>query len=169
MPVTISDSVLGKAAEKGIDAYLLVFRNAYERITGGIPDATTLPLLNGSQHSLLAYLYFRDEIMEGGFVQLIQNGYGSYIFDNPFAKALRLFGLTELSKLVYKAKEIYDANRQSLEKETDEVEFTAMYEQYEAFDELEESFFEMEEACTSKLAHYVDEHLSDFVDMVDEA
>lgn len=166
MPVNLSDSVLRKAAEEGIDAYLSVFRKAYEGITGGVPDATTMPLLNGWQHSLLAYLYFRDEIMEGGFVQLIQNGYGSYIFDNPFAKALRLFGLTDLSKLVYKAKEIYDANRQALETETNEEEFTALYEQYEAFDELEETFFEWEEGCTNILARYVDEHLSDFVDTI---
>jgi len=102
-------------------------------------------------------------------VQLIQNGYGSYIFDNPFAKALRLFGLTDLSKLVYKAKEVYDANRQELEKETNEEDFTAMYEQYEAFDELEESFFEIEEDCTNKIARYIDEHLSDFADTIAEA
>ena len=169
MPVTISDSSLRKAAEEGIDAYLLVFRKAYETITGGIPNATTMPLLNGWQHSLLAYFYFRDEVLEGGFVQLIQNGYGSYIFDNPFAKALRLFGLTDLSKLVYKAKEVYDANRQELEKETNEEDFTAMYEQYEAFDELEESFFEIEEDCTNKIARYIDEHLSDFADTIAEA
>lgn len=166
MPVILSDSSLRKAAEEGIDAYLQVFRKAYETVTGGVPDATTMHLLNGWQHSLLAYLYFRDEIMEGGFVQLIQNGYGSYIFDNPFAKALRMFGLTDLSKLVYKAKEIYDAHRKDLEKETDEATFTALYEQYEAFDELEETFFEWEEACTNKLAVYVDEHLSDFVDTI---
>lgn len=42
--------------------------------------------------------------MEGGFVQLIQNGYGPYIFDNPFAKAMRMFGAKEFSKLIYEAK-----------------------------------------------------------------
>ena len=54
--------------------------------------------------------------MFGGFCQLIQNGYGGYIFDNPFAKVMRLWGAEEFSKLVYKAKKIYDANRKDLEK-----------------------------------------------------
>ncbi len=168
MPVTLTDSSLSHAAQEGVDAFLAVFKDAYERVTGGVPNAETMPLLNGFQHSLLSYLYFRDEILEGGFVQLIQNGYGGYIFDNPFAKALRLFGATDLSKLVYKAKEVFDANRSELEKETGEEEFLAMYEQFEAFDELEEQFFEMEEDCTEKIARYVDEHLSEFVDTIEE-
>lgn len=37
-----------------------------------------------------------------------------------------------------------------------------MYAQYEAFDELEEEFGEMEEEVTETLAHYVDGHLELF-------
>ncbi len=44
------------------------------------------------------------------------------------------------------AKKIYDENRADLEKDCDDEEFMAMYEQYEAFDELEEQFMDMEEA-----------------------
>ena len=119
-------------------------------------------LLNGWQHSLLAYHFFREEIMQGGFIQLIQNGYGNYIFRNPFAKSMKIFGAQELSKIVYKAMEIYDTNQNDLERETTDEEFTAMYEQYEAFDELEERFFEIEEDCTSIIASYVDNHIEDF-------
>ena len=42
----------------------------------------------------------------------------------------------------------------------------AMYEQYEAFDELEEQFMDMEEYVTAKLAEYVDEHLEYFAEIV---
>ena len=80
---------------------------------------------------------------------MIQNGYGGYIFDNPFAKVMRSWGADELSKLVYKAKKIYDVNRKDLEKERTDDEFMAMYEQYEAFDELEEAYLEMEEQVTA--------------------
>lgn len=52
-------------------------------MTGGVVNAETMPLLNGYQHSLLGYHFLREEINEGGFVQLIQNGFGPYIFDNP--------------------------------------------------------------------------------------
>ena len=43
-------------------------------------------------------------------MQLIQNGFGPYIFDNPFAKAMRQFGAKEFAKLIYSAKKIYDEN-----------------------------------------------------------
>lgn len=96
--------------------FFQVFTDKYKEIIGGELTADTMPLLTGEQHSLLAYQIFRDEIMFGGFCQLIQNGYGGYIFDNPFAKVMRLWGAEEFSKLVYKAKKIYDANRKDLEK-----------------------------------------------------
>lgn len=164
--ITITDEALRKGAEEGMDAFLQVFIDKYLEVTGGEINAETMPLLNGHQHSLLGYHFFREEVNEGGFVQLVQNGYGPYIFDNPFAKAMRLFGVKEFSKLVYAAKKIYDANKEDLEKVRDEDEFMAMYEQYEAFDELEEKFMEMEEYVTAKLAEYVDENISCFAEIV---
>lgn len=139
-----------------------VFIDKYLEVTGGKINADTMLLLNGYQHTLLGYHFFREEVMEGGFVQLIQNGYGPYIFDNPFAKAMRMFGAKEFSKLIYEAKKIYDAHRADLEKERTEEEFMAMYEQYEAFDDLEERYMEEEEQITAQIATYVDEHLDSF-------
>lgn len=160
--ITVSDADLRKGAEEGMDAFLKVFIDKYLEVTGGMINADTMPLLNGYQHTLLGYHFFREEVMEGGFVQLIQNGYGPYIFDNPFAKAMRMFGAKEFSKLIYEAKKIYDAHRADLEKERTEEEFMAMYEQYEAFDDLEERYMEEEEQITAQIATYVDEHLDSF-------
>lgn len=74
--VEITDAALQQAAGEGMDAFIQVFTNAYKGVTGGELTAETMPLLTGEQHSLLAYQIFRDELMEGGFCQLIQNGYG---------------------------------------------------------------------------------------------
>lgn len=164
--ITVSDADLRKGAEEGMDGFLKVFIDKYLEVTGGEINAETMPLLNGYQHSLLGYHFFREEVLEGGFVQLIQNGYGPYIFDNPFAKAMRLFGAKEFSKLVYEAKKIYDANKVELEKDCTDDEFMAKYEQYEAFDDIEERFMEMEEFVTATLAEYVDEHISDFAEIM---
>lgn len=160
--ITVSDADLRKGAEEGMDAFLKVFIDKYLEVTGGEINADTMPLLNVYQHTLLGYHFFREEVMEGGFVQLIQNGYGPYIFDNPFAKAMRMFGAKDFSKLIYEAKKIYDAHRADLEKERTEEEFMAMYEQYEAFDDLEEQYMEEEEQITAQIATYVDEHLDSF-------
>lgn len=164
--ITLTDASLQAAASEGMDEFIQVFTDKYKEVIGGELTAETMPLLTGEQHSLLAYQIFRDEIMTGGFCQLIQNGYGAYIFDNPFAKVMRLWGAEELSKLVYNAKRIYDAHREDLEKERTEDEFMAMYEQYEAFDELEEKYFEMEEQVTAQVATYVDEHINQFAEIL---
>ena len=166
--IQISDKTLASAAEKGMDEFLNVFIDAYLAALGGNLTAENMHLLNGNQHTLLAYHFLREEITQGGFVQLIQNGYGGYIFDNPVAKALKLYGAAEMAKIIYKAKEIYDANKKELERETTEEEFTAMYVDFEQFDELEERFFMIEEEQTAIMAAYVDEHIADFAEIINK-
>lgn len=163
--IVVTDEALRQGAEAGMDEFLKVFTDKYLEVTGGVINADTMPLLNGYQHTLMGYHIFREEVLEGGFVQLIQNGYGPYIFENPFAKAMRLFGAKEFSKLIYEARKIYDAHKADLEKECSEEEFMAMYEQYEAFDDLEEAYMDMEEMVTAQLAEYVDEHLELFAEI----
>ncbi len=163
--IIILDADLRKGAGEGMDEFLQVFINKYLEVIKGEINSETMPLLNGYQHTLLGYHFFCEEVNEGGFIQLIQNGYGPYIFDNPFARAMRLFGAKKFSKLVYEAREIFVANRADLEKECTEEEFMAMYEQYEAFDELEEAFMDMEEEVTACVAQYVDEHLEQFAEI----
>lgn len=164
--IEIKEQDIIKAAEEGMDAFLQVFTDHYKAALAGDPSAETMNQLNGEQHSLLAYHFFVEEVRTGGFCQLIQNGYGPYIFENPFAKAMRLWGLKDFSKLIYKAKEIYDEHKVDLTKERSEEEFMAMYEQYEAFDELEEQFFEEEELISMQIASYVDEHIDLFAKIV---
>ena len=164
--IEVLESALQKAAGEGMDEFIQAFTDKYKEIVGGELTDETMPLLTGEQHSLLAYQIFRDEVMVGGFCQLIQNGYGGYIFDNPFAKVMRLWGVGDLSKLVYAAKKIYDSHRDDLERERTDEEFMAMYEQYEAFDELEDEFLEKEEEYTALVAGYVDEHLELFAKIV---
>jgi hypothetical protein len=164
--IQINDKALAEASEKGMDEFLQVFIDAYLQAVDGNLTPENMSKLNGSQHTLLAWHFFSTEMRDGGFVQLIQNGYGGYIFGNPFAKAMKQFGAVELGKLIYKAKEIYDPNKKELERETTEEEFNAMYVDFEVFDDLEEAYFEMEEQQTALIAAYVDEHISDFAEII---
>ena len=111
---------------------------------------------------------FTDAYLEalGGFVQLIQYGYGGYVLDNPTAKSLKQIGAKGFSKILYKAKDIYEKHRAELERETTEEEFMAMYEQFEQFDELEEKFFYIEEEETLIVAQYVDDNIEDFAEII---
>ena len=166
--IEVKESDFANVLAEGMDALVCWLTDMYMKELGGALTPETMSRLTGEQHTLLAYRIFRDELMEGGFCQLIQNGYGSYIFDNPFAKAMRLWGLPGFSKLIYAAKKIYDAHREDLERERTDEEFMAMYEQYEAFDELEDEFVEYEEDVTGDVAAYVEEHPELFVKIVED-
>ncbi len=164
--IQIHEKEIIESAEKGMDEFLRVFTDAYLEALGGDINAENMDQLNGYQHTLLALRFFSEEVNEGGFVQLIQNGYGGYIFDNPVAKALKQMGAKGLSKILYKAKEIYDLHRTELERETSDEEFAAMYVDFEEFDELEEKFFYTEEEETGIIAQYVDENIDDFAEII---
>lgn len=79
---------------------------------------------------------------------------------------MRLWGLHDFSKLLYKAKKVYDEHKADLTKERSDEDFMALFEQYPEFDDLDDEFVEEEENITSAVAYYVDEHMADFVEIV---
>ena len=101
--VIVKDADLQQAAQEGMDAFLKVFTDAIHETIGGELTAENMGELNADQITLLSWEVLHEELMDGGFIQLIHNGYGPFIFKNPFAKALRLWELRGLSKLIYDA------------------------------------------------------------------
>ena len=160
--VRVKDADLQQAATAGMDAFIQVFVDAIRHAIGGELTAETMAALNADQVTLLAWETLHEEVMDGGFVQLIHNGYGPFIFKNPFAKAVKLWGLRELSKLVYEAHTLWLKHRDQIERELTEDEFMALFEQMPDFDELDDQFVESEEEWTAAIAHYIDEHIENF-------
>ncbi len=150
-------------ANEGCEPFIRLITDRIFGALGGELTAETMPNLSSEQITLLAYWIVRREVMEGGFIQLIHNGYGPFIFLNPFAKAMRLWGAREFSKLVYEGRRLYEQYAESLTQECTDEEFMALYEQYDEFDVLDDEFIEMEEGVTKVVAHYVDEHIGQFV------
>lgn len=167
MTIKINDKDLATAANGGMDQFLTTIINAFKQQVGEEElNAQAMQQLTADQITLWGYMILRDELMDGGFVQLIYNGYGPFFFDNPFAKAMRLWGLHDFSKLLYKAKKVYDEHKADLTKERSDEDFMALFEQYPEFDDLDDEFVEEEEDITSAVAYYVDEHMTDFVEIV---
>ena len=86
--VIVKDSDLIKAASVGTDEFLQVFINGINDAIGGELTSESMSTLNSDQITLLAWNILHEEVMDGGFVQLIHNGYGPFFFKNPFAKAI---------------------------------------------------------------------------------
>ena len=164
--ILVKDSDLILASQEGIDAFIKVISDAILNSIGGNLTCDNMSELNADQITLIAYSVLRDEVMAGGFVQLIYNGWGPFFFNNPFAKAIRLWGLTDLAPLINKANRLYKKHRADIEKDYTDDEFMELFERFPDFDDLDDKFVENEEQWTNRIAFYVDDNLDKFVTIV---
>lgn len=160
--VRVKDSDLRRASQDGMDAFVAVFADAILESVGGELNADNMSTLNSDQITLVAYVILRDELMNGGFVQLIHNGYGDFIYRNPFDKAVREWGMTELYRIIRKTHRLYSKWHEAIEQDCTQEEFDALYEQHPEFDVYDDAFVELEEDFTAQVAHYVDGNIENF-------
>ena len=167
MEIKIKDALLAQAAQEGMDEFIKVFVDAIHDAIGGELSAETMPKLNADQITLLAYYYLREEVMDGGFIQLIHNGLGGFIFLNPFARAIREWGLPTLSPIINGCHKLYKKYREELEKDYTDEECMALFEKYPDFDKYDDAFVESEEEFTEAVARYVDDNIEKFAKIVE--
>lgn len=161
--VVVKDVALSQAAMEGMDRFLQVFIDALRDAVDGEPTVEAMQELNADQMTLLCWDTLHQEVMDGGFVQLIHNGYGPFIFKNPFAKALnKMWNMRDLSKMLYEVHTLWLENREALERDCTDEEFMALFEQYPQFDDYDDMFIENEERWTEQIAHYVDGNFEKF-------
>lgn len=163
--VKVKEADLKKAAAEGMDEFLNVFVTAINGSIGGQLTADTMAELTAEQVTLIAYDILRSEVADGGFVQLIHNGYGGFIFRNPFGKMMRMWGIDGLATLMNKGRKLYFEYHEEIEKDCSDEDFMAMFERYDKFDDLDDDFVENEEDWTEQVARYVDGHIGDFAEV----
>lgn len=164
--VNIPDLQLATAAEEGADAFLQLIIDHTRQAIGGELSQDNMPHMTSKQITLIGYDTLRQEVMDGGFVQLIHNGYGPFFFHNPFDAAVRQWGLVDLCRLMRRAKKQYLRHRDAIEHEMTDEEFMAIYERMQEFDDLDDDFVTNEEQWTANVAQYVDTHLEEFITVV---
>ena len=165
--IKVQDAQLSEAAMKGMDAFLQVIIHAIRKAVGGEPTVEVMQALNADQMTLLCWDTLHQEVMDGGFIQLIHNGYGVFIFKNPFAKALnKMWHIRDLSKILYEVHTLWLENREALERDCTDEEFMALYEQFPQFDDYDDAFIENEPQWTEEIAHYVDNHIEQFATVI---
>ena len=164
MQIKVKDAALSQAALEGMDAFVQVVVDALRQAIGGEPTAETMEQLNADQMTLLCWDTLHGEVMEGGFIQLIHNGYGPFIFKNPFAKALnKMWHMRELSKRLYEVHTLWLQHREEIERDCTDEEFMALFERFPQFDDYDDWFVENEEERTQQVAQYIDENIEKFV------
>src|SRR5690242_7629241 len=84
-------------------------------------DFTFLDELSEGQQLMLSYDYLRQQALQGGFIQLIQNGYIGLLPAMP--AQLDMVGDHEMAQIIDDVLKVYVLNRELLDKETSVQEF----------------------------------------------
>lgn len=124
---------------------------------GGQLTNDNMNLLSLNEHCLLAYRYLRDEVMDGGFIQLIQNGYGPYVLLGPFPMLMKKeWGQKQFGQFLFDVAREYKAHRSELEADKSDEDFMAQYEQFEALNDYGDDYLDdYEETVTPAIVeHY---------------
>ena len=147
--------------------------DGYLTAIGGALTAENMEMLSAEQHAVMCYRYVLDEVMEGGFIQLILNGYAPYVLEGPFPMVVKKeWGSVEgqekvmkdFSKLLYEVKKEYHKHQEELSQDMSDEEFMALYEQLEELNELGDDFLdEHQEEVTPLVAKMMMENLERYV------
>ncbi len=154
-------------------AFIEWVTDGYLAAIGGGLTAENMDMLSAEQHAALCYRYVLDEVMEGGFIQLIMNGYAPYVLEGPFPMVVKKqWGSVEgqdkvmkdFSKLLYEVKKEYHKHQEELSQDMSDEDFMAMYEQLEELNELGDDFLdEHQEEVTPAVAKMIVENLDEYM------
>lgn len=162
----IKDEILRRSAQEGVDVFLEAISNTIKNCAGGELSAETMKLMNAEQITLLGYMTLKEELMDGGFIQLIHNGWGPFFFYNPFDYAMKQWGLEDLCRLIRRVKKKYLIYNDEIEAEMNDDEFMALYEEFPIFDDFDDEFITNEEQWTNMIACHVDDHMDKFLNII---
>ncbi len=120
--------------------------------------------LNPGQQLLLSFDYLRTQVMQGGFIQLIQNGYVGLLPDMP--AWLQEAGAPEMAQVIDDALKVYVLNKEILSKKTTVEEFALLYNELKEFEGIDERFAQYNDATMTAIVENALEYPETFVTLV---
>ena len=124
--------------------------------------------VNDHQAILLIFNDLYGQVTNGGFIQLIYNGYGFSVFESEFINLLEPIGIVKIQNILERAKIFYEKYREKFENVNRENwdDFSELYKKCPEFEKLDEEFYKVMDAEVSILKNFVEKNLSDFVTIV---
>lgn len=119
--------------------------------------------LSDEQHTLLAFVYLDNEVQDGGFVQLLASGWGSYIFDNPVADSLWRWRVKAVPKVLDKVKPLYQKFGEQIEQlAEDGAQIADLRARFPDFEEWDGEFYDCVDDDFALIGEYVAANLAKF-------
>lgn len=126
-------------------------------------DFSFIETLSPGQELLIRYDYVRMQVLQGGFIQLIQNGYINLLLAMP--EMLTQVGAPEMAKLLDDVLKVYTLNVDDLSKETTVDEFAKLYQEFTEFEELDDRFTKLNPATELAIVEYALKYPDEFIEM----
>ncbi len=116
--------------------------------------------LSEGQQLLLAYDYLRTQVMQGGFIQFIQNGYVGLL--PSIIEQLYMIKADEMALVLDDVLKVYVLNRELLNKSTSVEEFAKLYEEFKEFEIIDERYYLLNLPTEKLMLDYAISHLDEF-------
>jgi hypothetical protein len=117
--------------------------------------------LSEGQQLLLSYDYVQNQVLQGGFIQLIQNGYIGLLPDMP--AWLTNVGATVMAQLIDDVLKVYVLNKDTFDKANSIEAFVKLYDELKEFEMIDTQFRETNEATLSLIMAYAENNLDEFI------
>jgi hypothetical protein len=142
--------------------FLFLFAEKYQELIDNDSTGKIITYLNNSQKTLLSFIHLNAQVAEGGFIQLIKNGFGEMIFNNSFIEIIKLWGADKISEIIEEGNEIYKKYKNEIEKAETDEELNKIYTKTEAFEMLDGIVLEIMEEEGEKIKKYIEKNINEF-------
>ena len=116
--------------------------------------------LSDGQQLLLGYDYLRTQVVQGGFIQLIQNGYVGLL--PSLIEQLNMVGAFEMAVVLDDVLKVYVLNMDQLGRPTTVEEFARLYEEFKEFEIIDQRYANLNLATEKLMLDYAILHITDF-------
>jgi hypothetical protein len=116
--------------------------------------------LSEGQQLMLTYDYLRTQVMQGGFIQFIQNGYVGLL--PAMVGQLNMIKADDMAKVLDDVLKVFVLNRDLLSKATTVQEFALLYEELKEFEGIDARFAELNTPTVKHMLDYAMAHLDEF-------
>jgi len=120
--------------------------------------------LSIGQQLLISYDYVRSQVEQGGFIQLIQNGYLGLLPSMP--GWLQVVGAHEMAGVLDNVLKIFVQHREILGKERSVEEFAQLYTEFHELEQPDADFMRLNEPTVKLIMEYATHHPEEFAEVV---
>lgn len=117
--------------------------------------------LTEGQQLLLSYDYLWQQVGQGGFIQLLANGYVGLLPDMP--RWLQLVAAPEMALVIDDVVRVYVLNVHLFTPDMSTQQFAKLYDELREFELLDARFHQYHDATIAAIVNYAKTHLQDFV------